>query len=158
MVCGYWWSAVNGRALEEPCLQHGEGGDTSPQVGRCRAPDRVLAFSVNLDRIVQLRSASNHPDINRATCTFRIFRTSFFCVSLRLEGLGQRGELTLDVSEKQPVILGMQVLAQASGRVSYNCAVPKKHKEPRKQFTVGDQVKVKLHTGDVANSSTNLSD
>jgi molybdopterin-binding protein len=32
------------------------------------------------------------------------------------------------------------------------CATPKKNKEPRKQFTVGDQVKVKLHTGEVVDA------
>jgi hypothetical protein len=32
----------------------------------------------------------------------------------------------------------------------------KQHNEPRKQFTVGDQVKVKLHTGDVVDATVRV--
>jgi hypothetical protein len=39
--------------------------------------------------------------------------------------------------------------------VSYNCAMPKKDKEPRK-FSVADQIKVKLHTGNVVDATVRV--
>ena len=74
----------------------------------------------------ELAFRSDHADPNRLAFLFRILQPCLFCSFLRLEGLGQRRELSADVFKEEPLLgdFGHEgfIARAAAGRSSANAA------------------------------------